>query len=290
MIMKIPTRETAKANLSAPINGLMIPFKSIPDSVHRFCRPLNFHRLDSPYDLAYSGSSLLFRYRGRNFQLATKHQLRMRGLPDLDPALACLLFEKDGSHIGLSPDGATQVRVNSMDDLTSEDILLLEYENQRGNQPMTPHFLQLDLHQMGGLRNVPEDQVCLIFSIGYPLHVQSYEPVFDESFNLTKLDIVARWAKLFLEPRPRTPFDLDTRLPLGVIEKHHGDIGDPQGWSGAPVFFLWLDPNRELQLGFAGMITHASGVAFGVYPAEDILKVVNRAIDTPYTSVDAEDG
>ncbi|RWA60687.1 MAG: hypothetical protein EOQ28_32335 [Mesorhizobium sp.] len=274
--------DIANAKLSVPINGLITPLTRIPDSVHRFCRPLNFYRPDSPYDLAFSGSSLLFRYRSRNFQLATKHQLRMAGQPDFDPAMACLLFEKDGGHIGLSPDGATQVKVNSLDDLSAEDILLLEYENQRGDRPMTPHFLQLDPAQMAGLAQVPDSQVKLIFSIGYPFHVQGYEPVFDESYNVTKLDVVARWAKLYLERRARARFDLETRIPLRVMEKYHGDIGDPKGWSGAPVFFLWLDAKSDLQLGFAGMITHGGGTAFGVYPAENIVELVNRAIDTAY--------
>ncbi|MGO7955521.1 hypothetical protein [Rhizobium leguminosarum] len=61
------------------------------------------------------------------------------------------------------------------------------------------------------------------------------------------------------------------------------DIGNPNGWSGAPVFFVWGDDNKDHHLGFAGMIAHGSSHGgFMLYRAEDIRKFVNGAIKTPY--------
>ncbi|MDX0503604.1 hypothetical protein GOC80_13310 [Sinorhizobium medicae] len=271
----------AEVNLSASINGLLTPFRSVPTALQRFCVPLFFHREDDVYDLAYSGSSLLFRHRGRNFQLATKHQLRA-GNDTFSPADVCLLVEGERGHVGLSPNGASRVKVEG-DDLLPQDIVLLEYENSRGEHNLQPRFLQLDLDQTRALSEVEADSIRLLFTIGYPTKSQGYEPDFDEDFNAISLRVISRLAKLIFDEHKIRPSYEESRTSITVSERYQGDIGDPDGWSGAPVFFLWGDDKREHHLGFAGMITHANSAgSFMIYRAEGIRAFVNGAIDTPY--------
>lgn len=278
--MALTTFEVAGMKLSVPVNGLFTHFKRLPDNVRRFCRPLLFHRDSSPYELAYSGSSLMFRHRGRNLQLATKHQLRMRGQPDLDPADACMVLQRDDRNIGISPISATRLNAGFAPDATVEDILLLEFGTDRAGQDISPHFLSLDLDVTPGLSELAPERVRYIFSIGYPTKDQGYEPVFNDGFELIDLGIISRWGKVILQPRERTSWDLDTRIPLRVHERT-GEIGDPDGWSGAPVFFVWLDQSNIAQLGFAGMVTHGDGSNFGIYPGEEIRRIVDQVLRLP---------
>lgn len=271
----------AEVNLSASINGLLTPFRSIPGVLQRYCLPLFFHREDAVYDLAYSGSSLLFRHRGRNFQLATKHQLRA-GKDAISPADTCILVEGEGGHIALSPNGASRVKVEG-DDLLPQDIVLLEYENSRGAHNLRPRFLQLDLDETRTLSEVDMASIRMVFSIGYPTKSQGYEPDFDDDFKAISLRVVSRHAKLIFDEHKIRPSYEESRTSITVSERYQGDIGDPDGWSGAPVFFLWGDDTGEHHLGFAGMVTHANSAgSFMIYRAEDIRVFVNRAIDTPY--------
>jgi hypothetical protein len=65
-----------------------------------------------------------------------------------------------------------------------------------------------------------------------------------------------------------------------VHERYHAEIGDPDGFSGSPVFFIWQDETRQTHLGFAGMITHGNrSGAFQIYPAEAIKPAVRSIVD-----------
>ena len=90
------------------------------------------------------------------------------------------------------------------------------------------------------------------------------------------LEVVSRWCKLYLQPRKATEWDLSSRIPVKVHEKYPADVGDPDGFSGSPVFFIWQDESRQTHLGFAGMITQGDKSGnFQIYPAETIRTVVN---------------
>lgn len=285
------TLTIAEMKLSVKINGLLTPFRSVPTSMQRYCLPLFFHREDKVYDLAFSGSSLLFQHRGHNFQLATKHQLRIAGEDAFEPADVCLIVEKDQRHIGLSPNGATRLKVNGSDDFLPQDILIVEYERFRGEIDLQRRFLKLDLDQARTLSEVKPESIRLVFTIGYPSRAQEYEPEFDDDYTAIGLRVISRVAKLYFDETKLGPSYEESRALLQVGERYKGDIGDPDGWSGAPVFFLWGDDNREHHLGFAGMITHANSAgSFLIYRAEDIRNVVNETITVPYPATHEGDG
>lgn len=277
----IDAETVTKLFLSPDVNGVPTDMRKVPDTLARFCRPLLFHHNDPHFDMGYSGSSLLFRYRDRNFQLACEHQLRVRNQPDLDPATSFLVFRRDGKPVGLSPIEVSRPRFGVDDDKTVDDLLLLSFDDVRDGHALTPHFWQLDLDHIATLSDVPPQDVKLIFATGYPTSAADYEPTFDDDGNFISLNVVNRWAKLYLEPRPHGPLDVRHRVSLLVVERQHGNIGDPDGWSGSPVFFFWRSPGSAVQIGFAGMVTTANlDGRFALYPAATIRGVVNGFLNT----------
>ena len=49
--------------------------------------------------------------------------------------------------------------------------------------------------------------------------------------------------------------------------------------SGAPVFFVWLDPSFQAHLGFVGLITHGRDRRYMIYDGALLREVVDRYMD-----------
>lgn len=269
----LPSSLIATMKLSVPMNGVLVPFKRCIDNLQRFCRPVMFHNDDPVFDLSCSGSSLLFRHRGRNLVLCTRHQLVSQGRDPKDIVL--ILDEPDGRKVALTPNEANRVIFPVPEQSNLEDIFIAEYHSGRNGRNLEPHFLSLDLSATVGMRSVPPEAIVLIFAIGYPTRFSSFETAVDADDGVTGLDVVSRWCKLYLETAEPSVWDHELRIPLRMHERYHADLGDPDGFSGSPVFFLYQDGSKQAHLGFAGMITHANREGrFLIYEAEHIRQVV----------------
>ena len=129
----------------------------------------------------------------------------------------------------------------------------------RNNRNLEPQFLQLDLNSILDLRSVPPERISLIFAIGYPTRFSSFDTKFNETDDAAiGLDVTSRWVKLYLEQVSPSVWDKDCRVSLQVHHRYHVDIGDPDGFSGTPVFFLYQDNSKQAYLGFAGIIAEAN--------------------------------
>jgi hypothetical protein len=70
------------------------------------------------------------------------------------------------------------------------------------------------------------------------------------------------------------------RLSTQLGDPRSGDEAiDPDGMSGAPVFFIYLEDRKEAHLGFAGMVTDARIERYMVYDGALIRQVVDAFID-----------
>jgi hypothetical protein len=49
--------------------------------------------------------------------------------------------------------------------------------------------------------------------------------------------------------------DHDFRVQSQRHQRYRAEIGDPDGFSDAPLFFLYQDDTRQAHLGFVGMFT-----------------------------------
>jgi hypothetical protein len=273
MSIKLPSTLVATMKLSVPMNGVIVPFNRCLDNLSRFCRPILFHNDDPVFDLSCSGSSLLFRHSGRNFMLCTRHQLVNQGRDPKDVVL--IVDEENGRKVALSPNEASRIILHVPEQANLEDIFLFEYQSFRDGRSLEPQFFQLNLDTAPDLRSVPRDKIALIFAIGYPTRFSSFETMIDEGEGAIGLDVVSRWCKLYLEMVEASPWDHDFRVPLQVHRRYHAEIGDPDGFSGSPVFFLYQDDTKQAHLGFAGMITDANKSGrFLIYEATYIKQVV----------------
>lgn len=279
MHRNLPSSLIAKMKISVPMNGVLVPFNRCIDNLQRFCRPLMFHNDDPTFDLSVSGSSLLFRYRGRNLVLCTQHQLTNQGREGDDIVL--ILDDPDGRKVALTPNEVTRAICSVPAQKNLEDIFLAEYHSARNGRNLTPQFFALNLDTTADLRSIPASNVVLIFAIGYPTQFSSLEMRIDPDSYPTGLDIISRWCKLYLTFAEPGAWDKDFRLPLRTHEKYHADVGDPDGFSGSPVFFLYRDSTLQAHLGFAGMITDANREGrFVIYEAANIRQVL-AALATP---------
>ncbi len=273
MRSSLPSPLIAAMKMSVPMNGVLVPFKRCIDNLQRFCRPVMFHNDDPIFDLSCSGSSLLFRHGGRNLLLCTRHQFMNQGRDPQD--LVLILDEPDGRKVALTPNEATRAIFSVPAQKNLEDISLAEFRSVRSGRNLDPQFLRLDLDTTADLQIVPPEKVVLIFAIGYPTSFSSAEIIIDEDDGVTGFDVISRWCKLYLTPAERTNWDHDFRFPLQIHEDYHANIGDPDGFSGSPVFFIYQDDTKQAHVGFAGMITDANQEGrFVIYEAAYIRQVV----------------
>jgi hypothetical protein len=135
------------------------------------------------------------------------------------------------------------------------------------------------------LDGVRPDQVKAIFAIGYPTNVRTTEVTFDEDFNPTGMYMINRWVRLYLELDGPALLDVENRRPLVKHRTFEQTLDDPDGLSGAAVFFVHLNTDLEARLGYAGMITHARHDRFMVYDGTIIRRIVDEYIDTENSTI-----
>jgi hypothetical protein len=269
--MEIPSFFTAAMKSTVQMNGVYVRFDRCVENLQRFCRPVIFHNEDPLYEASYAGSSFLLRYKRRHVVLCTEHQLGHGSNKRTPDELMIILEDGQGTKVGISPSAAAKVRFPSLDAANLEDIVLVEYLPNGGSRELGGYFYQLDADGMVDLRTLDQERVLVVFAIGYPSRFSSFETEFDADCQATGLDVRLGWSKLYLEQTDPQSRDIPLRLPLQARGDARADIGDPDGFSGAPVFAIYQDVQRQAHLGFAGMITHGSKDGrFMIYEAERI--------------------
>lgn len=250
-----------------------MPFKDSPRVLQKYCMPMAFFNEHSVFDISPVGSSFRFRHCGRNFVLFSRHQLGI-GAGARQPSDAALVIREGLGHVGLTPDETISAYPPDTDKIF-HDFMLLRYASNRENRFVDDHFLEVDWETNPDLGTYRD--VLAIFAIGYLTENTDYSPEFDEDGGPTGLEIVSRWTRLYLERREATSFDIEGRLPLRVHSRQLSAIGDPDGLSGSPVFFIYRDEALQTHLGFAGIITDANiSGDVNVYEAENIKNALDQ--------------
>lgn len=97
---------------------------------------------------------------------------------------------------------------------------------------------------------------------------------------------MSRFLPIYLDPKSVGQSHEDNRERISVLEPFRNKIGKADGWSGAPIFFIWRSTGDVAHLGFGGMITHgADDGRFLIYRGNDIQTVVSRVLRTESKSV-----
>lgn len=253
MASAIPSFLTARMKTSVKMNGVLVPFSKSLDNVQRFCRPVAAHNAGSDYDVSLYGSGFLFHVAGRNLMVCSRHQVVNSGR---DPGDLMIILGEGDNAIGMTPSVVGHVSVVGSELEAVGDIFLAEFASGPGGRDISGSFFKVD--DDADLRTVRPQDVTLIFTVGYPSRLVDYEPTYDEGYDLRDVAIYSRWAKVYLELDDRVRSDIPGLVPLQVHQSYRIELGDPDGFSGAPVFFIYQDAQRTSHLGFAGMVTHAS--------------------------------
>lgn len=268
-----------RAKLSVPVNGVFVPLTEAIASIRRFCAPAFFHHHELPeFQLARAGTALLLRYRGRNLALCTRHQLG-GGAAQTDPErFTVTLTEAGGARLGLGPDVVTRVRMDHPAHGNLEDVLVLEYRNERNGRDIRGLFLDLDVGR--NLETIDHGSVKAMFAIGYPTAFTDVDFVADEEGNPVALDMTLRWVKLYLALAAPAPMDTENRRPMVQDPNADQETIEPDGMSGAPVFFVCLDRGVAC-LGFGGIVTEARERRYMVYDGDLLRRILDQYVDGP---------
>jgi hypothetical protein len=267
----VPTFIVAAEKTSVDMNGVLVPFRRCVENLQRFCRPLLLHNQGSEYELSQVGSSFLLKHGPHFLVLCSKHQLGKPPHVRSQEDITIVVHDQDGSPVGLSPGALSRIDVTAEDAALLNDIVLAEFPGNHNGRDIKSLFYQLRLDTSPDISSIPQERMILLFAIGYPSHFSSHETEFHDDLSVVDMSVTSRWCKIYLETRIPDGFDLPYRIPLRLHRDFEADLGDPDGFSGAPVFFLYQDETRQTHLGFAGMVTHAhQDGRFSVYDARYI--------------------
>ncbi|WP_210165324.1 hypothetical protein [Beijerinckia mobilis] len=263
--------------LSVTVNGILVPLKNVENAIARFCKPALFHnKNETTYDLSKSGSTFLLRYKRRNIALFTRHQLgNEQSL--FKPEQSTITFtDIDGTVIGIGPIAASRVLMKHTEHSNLEDVVFLDYGNEHNKRNLRGLFLDID--SMSTLSTVNQDLIKVIFAIGYPTAYGMIDIKCDDDGIVTCVSMQSNKVKLYLSIDEPMTFDPENRIPMVQNERANQETIAPDGMSGAPVFFVWLDNSSNAHLGFAGIITHARDRRYMIYDGEILRQILDSSI------------
>ena len=131
------------------------------------------------------------------------------------------------------------------------------------------------------LETVPSNAIKGIFAIGFPSELTAVEiGEWDEDAGDPPVSMRFHWVKVHLQLAAAThPFDPDNRIILEPDPKAPTTLSNPDGLSGAPVFFVWQDNSNQAWLGLAGVVTNARIDRFAVYSTVYIRTALQQQVD-----------
>lgn len=254
----IDTFISAKSRLTIELNGLHITPMAVPESLRRFIRPLAFLNKKTDFQLSFSGTCLLFRSRARNLLICCSHQVTNAGRKPEE--IVIVADKSDGRPVGINPDEAAQGRLDPSEGMSLADVadvLIAEFPATMPDGNLASNFLRFDIAEAPDLRSVSEDEVSAIFAIGYPTADTFYDSEVDDDGNVISVDILKQWVLLYLRREAPSEWDAPGLMPLGPANGFTDILAEPDGISGAPVFFIYGLHTGRPGLGFAGMVVRA---------------------------------
>lgn len=252
---------------SVVVNGVYVAIDDVKYALDRFSRPLLFHNADTPFQVSVAGSCFLARTRGENFLIATRHQL---GKPARNVTDVCIALYDDPTSPKatlLTPSGGIGLSYDDPAARFLEDLLVLTFvRDQKKIERLATSFLQID-----GMRTLAEVNPHRVFhwmTIAWPTTGNTVVLSPDE---MNCEELKTGFVRLALEPCAEP--SLERHIAFRVQEREP-KVRDFDGYSGAPVFFLYLDDVGNAQVGWAGIIRLGANGILHVRVAADILSLM----------------
>jgi len=266
--MAIPTWMTAQAKMSVGINRTYVPFKSAPDSMRRFVRPALFATGDDVWELRLFGTAVLAAFHGWNFALVTAHQTDIaKGAPAADQFR--VVVNSGNRNLAVPPNSLHRPVIDDEDRQSLKDLTFFDYS---GSSAKTEH---LDLSSMFWSDAV-DITADYSFLIGYPSSSAIIELDGDDHSKLSNFTM--RWIRQDLEEDEPRPLDVEHRAIFVKHGRSTRESVEPDGLSGSPVFSIIKDKDNDRHLRFDGIVTHANGDRFAVYPSVYIRDMLEHIV------------
>lgn len=267
--MTIPTWTKANAMMSVRVNSAYLPFKSAPDAMQRYVRPALFSTGDALFELQKVGTAFMGRYRNWPFGLMTAHQ--GSGSNGASSAEKFVVVVEDGDkRLAVPPSTIHRPKIDDPEHRSLEDLMFLDYSTTA--RPL--NHLDLSRSLWSDSNDLSTDYS---FLVGFPTSSMVIELDPDGELRLDKF--TPRWIRQDLEQASPEPLDPDNRE---IFVKHQRSTRlsiDPDGLSGSPVFSIVSDRGKERHLRFDGIVTHARGDRFAVYPSAFIRHILDGIVD-----------
>lgn len=267
----MPTWTEANAKLSVAVNGAYVPFQDVPKTIDRFVRPATFSTGDDTFELQVFGTAFMGVYRNLRFAMTTAHQASgLNGAPEAEKFV--VIEQRDGKRLALPPDGAFKTTIDDPDRQSMTDLVFYDYSAPQSG--IRPQHLDLSHIKWSDLTKLTPEYS---FLIGFP--TTSTRITLDEADDPKVLEFTLRWIRQDLEPAAWEPLDPPDR---SIFKKHARSTRlsiEPDGLSGSPVFSIVADEDGLRHLRFDGIVTHARGDRFAVYPSATIRDLLDSIVD-----------
>ena len=256
--------------MSVDVNGFRIPALSALDYSVKFCAPLLFQNLSKDYPMSTGGSSFLFRFRGRYFQIATQHQISNL---NRDPKEVRIALPQDLETLLLSPWKSYSRSGLPIGDPES-DFRLWEYETSLDTR-FSNNFFGVREDHFTSIPPKNAHHVIVYYTVAFPSIAQKVE--LDE-FELRSIRFRTNWAKVQIEQDPDALELLDGRTYMRCLDPLSEMGLSADGFSGAPVFSIYQTPDLQCNFSLCGLITHGSDDGrLAVFPASELLSAIRQA-------------
>lgn len=261
---QIPEIFETKGKMAVPINGVAIGFDNVKFSLQRFSRPLLFHNADSAFEVSVSGTCGLVRQQGENFLIATRHQLGKPPSRRHESEVCIALYDESnsGKPTLLTPNGGVIHSVSELGEKFLEDVLILTFTRDDSKlEQLNAQFLQVD--GVKCLEEVDAADIVQFLTIAFPSMGVTLAFT-DDAMGYE--EVKSGFVRLALE-----------RLDVETLEKHVAfrvketvpKQRDWDGYSGAPVYFVYIGSDGLLHLGWAGVIRLAgNGILHALLASE----------------------
>ncbi|MBN8543769.1 MAG: hypothetical protein J0M34_05840 [Alphaproteobacteria bacterium] len=245
------------------LNGLLIPIKSLEQTLALYTHPLVVWNHNETYSCSLIGSCIGIHYRERYLLLCTRHQLKTlegRSYEDVG------LLDKDGKSFCSA--GGIRYYNNDINDEVLNDLAVFDFtEPCKDRTQMKERFFNLN----GLPPDVPSNQVVGLVVSGYPTDKQDYG-MNEETRHLgfAQASITCSIAS------DENQLEDSTVLKLNVL----GSLSlNPDGMSGGAAFTLQL-VNGTAHAHLAGMVVMAGSNNFYILKIGCILNSINSWLKT----------
>jgi hypothetical protein len=271
-VVRIPVILEAKQKTSVLINGVSVPINSANFSLQRFSRPLLFYNSGSPFEVSVAGTCALIRQEGENFLIATRHQLGNQDTQRDETEVCIALYDDPKSAMPtlLTPSGSARYSFNEPDAKFLEDILILSFvRKDEKHDQLNAQFLQVD--SVKCLNEVDPGSIIHFLTIAFP-SIGNRPKLTGDGMGYDEFGTGFVRLALELHDIPT----LEKHIAFRVKEEPRKER-ELDGFSGAPVYFLFVDHGEQVHVGWAGIVRLAGNGIFHAYMASEIRQYIRSS-------------